>query len=467
MVAGLLALMLFYIVTGLPKVDSRHFLPFAPHGWNPVLATAGIVFISYGGLLKIAAVAEEIKNPGKVIPLSIIFSLIITTLLYTLMVFVTTGVLRSELLDHSLTPISTGAQAFLGYPGLVMLSLAAVLAFVSTANAGIMSASRYLMSLGRDNLIPRLFGTVSTRFGTPHIAIMTTGICVIGALFLKLEILVKAASTVLILTYILSNVCLIILRESRLGNYQPKFKVPLYPFLPIVGTMGYVLLLFEMGTQALLISVVLIAAGLLFYVFFGRIRSQSEYALLHLVERLSDREFTKGMLESELKAIIRERDDLCFDTFDEIVEKAIIIDCPGPMSEAELFSLVSQSLGERFQLNQDTVRNTLEKRSQEGSIILIPGVAVSDIICTGDDMFEMVLIRCREGVLLDKEDTPVNAYIVLLTTRDKRDFYLKAVASIAQIIQHGDFEKRWGEARTEQQLRDIILLGERRRICKQ
>jgi len=91
LVVGLLALMFLYISWGVTHIDSRHFLPFAPFGWHPVFATAGIVFISYGGLLKVASIAEEIKNPGRVIPLAMICSLLVISLFYTLMVFVTTG----------------------------------------------------------------------------------------------------------------------------------------------------------------------------------------------------------------------------------------------------------------------------------------------------------------------------------------------------------------------------------------
>jgi len=225
----------------------------------------------------------------------------------------------------------------MGRPGTIMMSVAAVLAFVSTANAGIMAASRYLLSLSRDNLIPPLFGAMHTRFQTPHIAVMATGLCVVGALFLNLELLVKAASTVLILTYILANLYLIMLRESQLLNYQPQFKAPLYPYLPTAGIVGYVILLLEMGIGALLTSGVLIASGLFFYWFYGRIKTEREYAILHLLERISNRAFTGGLLESELKEIIRNRDDLCFDRFDEIVEDALIIDYTESTNASDLF----------------------------------------------------------------------------------------------------------------------------------
>jgi APA family basic amino acid/polyamine antiporter len=112
LVAGLLVLMLAYIVVGLPAVKVEHFSPFAPKGLASIFFATGFVFVSYAGLLKIASVAEEIKNPSRNIPLGMILSLLIVSVLYTLMVFVTTGVLQADKLSQSLTPISDGRDFF-------------------------------------------------------------------------------------------------------------------------------------------------------------------------------------------------------------------------------------------------------------------------------------------------------------------------------------------------------------------
>jgi len=466
LVIALLVLLGVYSAWGVHHIDSRHLVPFAPSGWHPVLATAGLVFISYGGLLTVASVAEEIKDPGRVIPLGMIASLLVISLFYTLVVFVTTGVLSSETLDNSRTPISQGALAFMGRPGMIVMSVAAILAFVSTANAGIMTASRYLLSLSRDNLIPPVFSRMSDRFQTPHVAVIVTGVCVASTLFLELEALVKAASAVLILTYIIANLCLIILRESRILNYRPTFRAPLYPYLPLAGIIGYAVLLFEMGVGTLLLSVALIAGGLFFYWFYGRIRTEREYALLHLIERISNRAFTGGLLESEMKDIIRRRDDLCFDRFDDMVENALVIDDAAGGDAGKLFSSIGSLLRETHDFDADVVRKALADRERAGSTILMPGFAISDIIVERDGFFSLIIVRCREGIRLREGEAPVHALFVLVTSRDERDFYLQAVASISQVIRMRSFDKHWFEARTEQQMRDLLLLGERRRECR-
>ena len=326
LVFGLLALLIVYISFGVQEVNIHHLVPFAPNGLYGIVSTAGFVFISYGGLLKVASIAEEVKNPSRTIPLGMILSLFTVTIVYTLVVFITSGVLGAAELDHSLTPITDGALVFMGPVGGILLSIAAILAFVSTANAGIMAASRYPLALSRDGLFPEFFGIINKKFKTPHFAIVATGAFTIIMLFLKLGILVKIASTILILTFIFSSLSVIIMRESRIQNYRPKFRSPLYPWIQITGIIGFGFLIFEMGKEALLATAVIISSSLFVYWFYGRIRTAQDFALLHLIQRIIPIEIKTRSLESELKEIIRERDDILKDRFDHIVEDCIILD---------------------------------------------------------------------------------------------------------------------------------------------
>ncbi|HEQ60369.1 MAG TPA: amino acid permease, partial [Firmicutes bacterium] len=183
------------------------------------------------------------------------------TLLYGLTVMVTSGVVETAELDRSLTPISDGGRILMGKFGFIAMTSAAILAFITTANAGIMSASRYLLALSRDHLLPKPLARVNRRFQTPHVALLVTGGLILLSLLLKLSVLVEAASCVLMLTYILSCLAVIVLRESGLQNYRPAFKSPLYPWLQIVGILGLSFVLFELGTEAYLISAALILAA--------------------------------------------------------------------------------------------------------------------------------------------------------------------------------------------------------------
>lgn len=463
MAAGLFAIMLMYIAAGLPNIAIGRFETFTPRGLRAVFSVSGYVFISYGGLLKIASVAEEIRNPSRNIPLGMILSLLVVSLFYTFMVCVTVGVLEPARLSGSLTPISDGAETFMGHPGRVALSVAAIIAFLTTANAGIMTAARSLVPLSRDRLFPQVFGKISARFGTPHNALLLTGGFIILSLFLKLDLLVEAASVVLILTNLLACLSVIILRESELQNYRPRFRAPLYPWLQIAGMFGFGFVVLEMGEEAFVITALLVIAGSCVYWFYGRKRVRMESALLHLVERITDRRLVTGMLEEELKSVIRERDEIAEDRFDRIIESCPILDLDGAVTRDEFFKLVADQLSKRTQIPAASLAATLEAREDESSTALSPDLAIPHVVIEGEKIFEILLARPRQGIAFSQDAPNVHAIFVLLGTKDERNFHLCALAAIAQVVRDPQFMDRWMSARNEQGLRDVVLLGERPR----
>ena len=221
---GLLGILLVYVLLGIKNVNTANFSPFFSKGINSVLATGSFVFISYGGLTKVAALAEETKNPGRNLPLGMILAILVTSVFYALVIFITIGVLNPESLEATLSPISDGAGVFGGNVFRIIISIAAFLAFISTANAGIMTASRYPLGMSRDKLLPTFFQKISAKFKTPFIAILFTGAFMISAIiFLKLELLVKVASSILILLYIFANLTVILFRESKIQSYRQSF----------------------------------------------------------------------------------------------------------------------------------------------------------------------------------------------------------------------------------------------------
>ncbi|MBN1886123.1 MAG: amino acid permease [Candidatus Krumholzibacteriota bacterium] len=464
LVTGLIAVLVFYVVRGLPAVTLRNLEPFAPHGYAPVVATAGFVFISFGGLLKVASVAEEVRDPGRTVPLAMFLSLLVVTALYLLVVFVTTGVLDGRLLDGSLTPITDGARAIMGRGGAILLSIAAILAFVSTANAGILSASRYPLALSRDGLLPAGLGRVNARWRTPHVSILITGLFMAASLLLRLDALVKAASTVLILTYLFSCLSIVILRESRLQNYRPTFRAPLYPWVQIVGIAGFLWLLAGLGRPALVTAGAALVSGLFVYWFYGRIRAEREFALLHLVERITAKELTAGRgLESELREIIRERDEIVADRFDRTIEESAVLDLDERLSVGALFNIVAETMAARLDLPPGDVLDALRRREEDSSTVLTPDLAIPHVVVEGEGRFDIMLVRAREGVEFSPEAPAVKAVFVLAGTRDERNFHLRALSAIAQIVRDPHFEERWAAARGVEGLRDVILLGTRRR----
>jgi len=462
LVLGLFVLMGLYIVLGLSKITVSHFVPFAPQGINSIIVTAGFIFVSFGGLLKVAGISEEVKNPKKNIPLGMIASVIAVTAIYTLLLVVLVGVLDSARLANSLTPVADSARIFMGTPGFIAISIAALLAFITTANAGMMSASRYPLALSRDNLLPSAISKVSKKFKTPIISIFMTGLFILLALLLPLEMLVKAASTVILTSYVLTNISVIIFRESKIQNYQPSFKVPLYPWLQIFGIIVFSFFIVDMGLEAIEISISFLAISAGFYFFYGRKKYVGTHALLHLIENSMAKELTSRSLETELKEIIFERDDITKDRFDNIVEKCVVLDIDKEMELDAFFKLVSNNLSKSLKVKASDLFQLISERERETSTVIAPGIAIPHIIVDGQNLFDVLLVRCKKGIKFSNA-SKVHTIFVLIGSKDERNFHLRALAAIAQIVQNPNFSIKWMSAKNEKALKDIILLGKRMR----
>ena len=464
LVASLIAILIFYGLSGLRSVEVDRFSPFAPHGLGAVFATAGLVFISYGGLTKIASVAEEVKEPGRNIPFGMILAIVVVGGLYSLVVFVTVAVLEPVKLAGSLTPVTDGARAFLGPFGSWLVDVAAVFACVTTANAGIMAASRYPVAMSRDGILPRFLSVVNRRFRTPVPSLLVTGGFMTAViLLLELGLLVKVASTLLITLFILANVAVIVMRESRILNYRPAFRSPLYPFVQLAGVACGVFLLIEMGWQPLMLGASFAAGAFLWYCVYVRRDVKREYALIHIVERLTDKTLTTYGLEQELRRVLREREEVVEDRFDSLVRNCVVLDTDERLSLEDFFSTAVHLLAPRLELDAHSLYWRLLERERQSSTLLRPGLAVPHVVVEGEHKFDLMLVRARGGIVFADDQPPVNAVFLLLGTRDERTFHLQALAAIAQVTQRPGFDERWMSARGEDELRDIVLLAERRR----
>ena len=465
LVFGLFGILLFYIFYGFPSIDLKRYVPFVPYGKMAVFTTAGFIFISYGGLTKIASLAEEVKNPGRNIPLGMILSISIVSLLYALVVFITTGVLEQNILYTSITPISDAAYQFMGNIGSAVMAVAALLAFISTANAGIMAASRYPIAMSRDKIVPPFFKRISQKYRTPHISILFTGIFMILSItLLDLELLVKVASTFLILLYIFVNLAVIIMRESKIQNYKPQFYSPFYPWVQIVGVLSGIFLIFKMGLVTYLIMGIFIMAGCLWYLIYVRPNVKKEFALIHVIERITAKELTSNILETELKNILRERDEIVEDRFDKLISDCNILDLENSMTMEEFFQKASRSLAQELDIEKDSIFNSLMEREKESSTVIRPGLAIPHIVVESKHKFRILLARCKDGISFPDVEPKVHIVFMLVGSRDERNFHLRALAAIAEIAQSRDFDKRWLAARNIEDLRNIILLAERKRF---
>lgn len=464
MVIGLLLLLVIIIGFSIPALNFSHFSPFISHDINAIFITAGFIFISFGGLLKVASISEEVKNPKKDIPAGMFTSLVIVTLLYTLIVLAITGILEPAKFQNSLTPVADSARIIMGVPGFVIVTIASMLAFITTANAGIMSASRYPLALSRDNLLPKVISKVNKKFDSPVISVIITGSLIFLSLLLPLEIMVKAASTVILTSYVLTNVSVIILRESKISNYKPTFKTPFYPWLQIFSIILFTFFIIELGAEAVEISLVFLFACFCFYFFYGRKKSKGEYALLYLLKRITDKRLTEQLLETELREIIISRDNIDQDSFDRLVKNAKIMDLEGSLDCRELFTMVAQEISKDINMSRKDIINRFIERQEESNTAISDFLAIPHIVVEGKNKMFLFIVRSKEGIKFTEQETNVKAIFLFGGTAEKRGLHLKTLASIATLVQQKDFLKNWLKAGNENELRDLILLSSRMRF---
>jgi APA family basic amino acid/polyamine antiporter len=464
LVGILLALLTFFVVFGAGRVEAVRFKGFLDKGWFDVFATAGLVFVSFGGLTKVASIAEEVKNPGKNLPLGMLLAWAVVAVFYIAVIAIAVGLVDGAELTASLMPISLAASKFAGSAGFAVLGIAAVAAFVTTANGGILAASRYPMAMSRDRLLPPVLARVSERFTTPHISVLLTGGFMIAAIvFLELELLVKTASTLMIILFILVNASVIIMRESRIQSYRPMFKSPLYPYIHIAAILAYGVLIIDMGLVPLSITagfIVLSAAWFWLYVY-RRVTRAS--AIMHVVERVTDRELKSVTLENELRDILLQRDDVIEDRFDRLIRDCQILDVQGQISAENIFRQVSTILAGRLETDEYVLFEKFLHREAEGGTVVQPGLAIPHIVVEGEHKFDVLLIRARDGINFPNAPDPVKIMFVLAGSKDERNYHLRALMAIAQVAQEKDFEKRWLAARDIEAIRNLILLSTRKR----
>ncbi len=457
LVAGLLFLLVVYILIGIFHIKLSRFTPFAPYGPSSIFATAGFVFVSYGGLTKVASVAEEVRNPERNIPIGMLLAWSIVSLLYTLVIFVTIGVTIPSQLKNSLTPVSLGASMFMGEIGAIIMAIAAILAFVSTANAGLLAASRSPMAMGKDDLLPRFFERVG-KSGTPVFSIIfTSAFMIFVILFLDIESLVKTASTLQILLFLFVTLSVIFMRESKIRHYQPKFKSPLYPWIQIAGIIGYGFLIYEMGALPLITVGIFILFGLTWYLLYARDKIKREYALLHVVERITGIKTTNYLLDEELREILIERDEITEKGFEQVMKKCMILDFDHCPSIYELSRIIVNSLAKKLGIKEDYLFRLMVKREEDSNIVVKPGIAIPSIVIKGRNKFDVAIVRCKKGVKFLGNIPPIHTLFIVISSPDKRNLYLHSLMWITQIVEEENFEEKWLNAADAIELRKILL----------
>jgi nucleotide-binding universal stress UspA family protein len=284
MIGAETAVILVFVAVGVFFIDPSNLDPFAPSGAAGVVATTGIVFISFLGFEIIATVAGEIKDPGRTIPLTMVLSVVLVTGLYVLVMLVTTGIIPFDRLADSPIPVADVATVYLGQLGALSIVFAAIVAAISSSNSSVLAASRVIYAMGRDGVVSKWLNVSHPRFFTPHRAILATGGLTTLLILVGLEVdaiislLAEAASFSFLVAYSLVHVSLVVFRRADPDEYDPAFSLPspLYPLVPILGVLSSVVVVSQMATVVVLVGSGIVVLGVVWYAAYARTRAVGE-----------------------------------------------------------------------------------------------------------------------------------------------------------------------------------------------
>lgn len=272
-----LVAVLFFIIMGIAYVKPENWSPFAPYGWSGIMTGAAVVFFAYIGFDAVSTTAEEAKNPRRDLPIGIIASLVICTVLYLIVAGVLSGILPVVEYKTNVQFLNAPvgfAMAYLGKnwaAGLV--SAGAVAGLTSVLLVMLMSQPRIFFSMSRDQLLPAGVSKVHPRFRTPYITTIIT--CVAVALvagFVPIQILGEMTSIGTLFAFVIVSIAVPVLRRRR-PDAPRSFKVPGGMVIPVLGVLSCVYLMVSLSVMTWVRFLGWLDIGMLIYWFYGRTHS--------------------------------------------------------------------------------------------------------------------------------------------------------------------------------------------------
>ncbi|MDX2035200.1 MAG: amino acid permease [Isosphaeraceae bacterium] len=292
MVVVKLAIVAFVIIVGAFYIDPANWQPFAPKGFagiqffgnrdwvigqtdaggKPIgmLAGASMIFFAYIGFDSVSTHSEEAKNPKRDLPIGIIASLVICTILYILVAGVLTGMVPSDKININAPVSDAFAQRGLWWAN-GLISIGALTGITSVLLVMMLSQPRVFLAMARDGLVPAsFFGAVHEKFRTPWKSTILTGIVVsIMAGLLPLRILAELVNIGTLLAFVIVCAAVLIMRRTNPDAPRP-FRAPLVPLTPILGILTCLLLMFSLPGENWVRLVLWLALGMVIYFVYGR-----------------------------------------------------------------------------------------------------------------------------------------------------------------------------------------------------
>ena len=264
-IVGITLLSLFYfLIGGFPEVKTENFKPFAPFGIPGIAESAALLFFAFTGYARIATLAEEVAEPKKTIPKAIIITIITAILLYVMISVVAIGVIGTEEMANTTSPLHAVTEA-LSLPGASFaISLGASTAMLGVLLSQILGISRMMLAMGRRNDLPTFLQSIHKRYRVPHVGIIFTGVLILLlTVFGTFEFIVRAATFSILLYYSITNIAAL---------KQPKLDRLYSPVIPLLGLVGCLALSVSLPLNVIVSGVFLLMLGFIFRLFLHKIK---------------------------------------------------------------------------------------------------------------------------------------------------------------------------------------------------
>ncbi|AXV38534.1 MAG: amino acid permease [Methanobacterium sp. BRmetb2] len=268
-----ISIILLFILVGINFIKPSNYQPFIPYGWTGVVQGAAMVFFAYIGFDAVSTAAEETKNPQKTLPIGIIGSLIISSILYIVVAAVLNGMVPYSLLDTA-APVTFALEEVGANWAASIVSFGAIFGLTSVLLTSLFGQTRIFFSMSRDGLLPNIFSIVHENWRSPIASVIIVGaIASLIAAFLPLGLIIELVNIGTLSAFIFLALSIIILRRER-PDIPRKFKCPLVPVIPILSILFCSFLIFQLSSTTLERFAISLIIGLIVYFVYGHRNSK-------------------------------------------------------------------------------------------------------------------------------------------------------------------------------------------------
>lgn len=311
MVGTWLLLLVTFATWGFFNTEPELHDPFLPGGWGTVIGTLGLIIVTFTGFEKISTLAEEIKEPGKNLPRAIIGSVIVSTVVSATILYVLTGLVPYENATGLTAPMAEGARQFAGRLGSTVMVVGALLATASAANAGLLASSRINYAMGRDKILPGWFAEIHAEHMTPQRAVIVTGLLAVGlALSGQAPTLAEISSALFMISYALLVTAVVAMRHFSPDWYRPDYRVPLHPWLPLLGGIASLAVILTMDSLSQIAGLGLAVGSVIWYYAWAKDRTTVEGELSRHLGKEEAVEKLKAIAEPAASGVEAEKQQI-------------------------------------------------------------------------------------------------------------------------------------------------------------